>query len=71
MDTEPLQYTIAFSDSNFYTALGIIYQERCVGTNTLFGDRDVGSVMFWLTSVYDAVEAFKDILGDVQATMKA
>ncbi|KAF7958108.1 hypothetical protein EAE96_003672 [Botrytis aclada] len=70
-DTEPLQHTIAFSDGNCQKILGVINQERCVGTDTLFGDGDIGSVMFWLPAVCDVYEAVKDILGDVATVLTA
>ncbi|KAF7907092.1 uncharacterized protein EAF01_004679 [Botrytis porri] len=70
-DTEPLQHTIAFSDGNCQKIPGIINKERCVGTDTLFGDGDIGSVMFCLPAVCDVFEAVKDILGDVATILTA
>ncbi|KAF7866765.1 hypothetical protein EAF04_005607 [Stromatinia cepivora] len=69
-DNEPLQHTIAFSDGNCQTTLGTITKQRCVGTDSLFGDGDIGSVMFWLPGVCDVVEALKDIVDDVEKLLK-
>ncbi|EDO01253.1 predicted protein [Sclerotinia sclerotiorum 1980 UF-70] len=64
-DNEPLQHTIAFSDGNCQTTLGTITKQRCVGTDSLSGDGDIGSVMFWLPGICDVVEALKDIIHGV------
>ncbi|KAF5879144.1 uncharacterized protein Bfra_006348 [Botrytis fragariae] len=64
-------HTIAFSDGNFQKILSVINKERCVGTDTLFDDGDIGSVMFWLPAVCDVFEAVKDILGDVTTVLTA
>ncbi|TGO67293.1 hypothetical protein BOTNAR_0045g00370 [Botryotinia narcissicola] len=70
-DTEPLQHTIAFSDGNCQKILGVINQERCVGTDTLFGDGDIGSVMFWLPAVCELVETVEYLWGDTTAIITA
>ncbi|TGO40693.1 hypothetical protein BHYA_0033g00470 [Botrytis hyacinthi] len=70
-DTEPLQHTVALSDGNCQKILGVINKKRCVGTGTLFGDGDIGSVMFRSPAVCDFVEAVKCLWGDAATIITA
>ncbi|KAF7916888.1 hypothetical protein EAE99_009513 [Botrytis elliptica] len=70
-DTEPLQHNIAFSDGNCQKILGVINKKRCVGTDNVFGDGDIGTVMFWLPAVSDVLEAVEYLWSDAAAVLTA